>query len=407
MRISVVSSLYPGRSAGEAINLHVLVQVLGELGHDVEFFRVDVPGRRAQNSPPSDLDCGFTSLAARRSPFSLRYSVWDTDAELTGTLVDHVQRHGAKLVIILGWEVLSLVDTAKLNSVRQIVLLGDPLHAVFLRRLENYIVGHLAGENKVKGIARNIYRMLLTLYTVAKFRLIERRIRKFEWGYATAAHHARFYAGINPNIVYHPSPVLGPGRDDIEEMIEAKARAREVSFLFIGHNLTGTSSTAGMRYLDRVFGMMEQSLGSQRPWKLIIAGQFFNAPDANFEEISSRLMRSDRVEIVGPVDLAQIAGDVSVLINTVPHRLGNRTRIASAFAFGIPAISHVAAVSGMPSLETDGGALLFRTEKEFSRCVKRIAGDRDLYRRLAKEASKSYRKYYSKENLKRVLEQRL
>jgi Glycosyl transferases group 1 len=112
------------------------------------------------------------------------------------------------------------------------------------------------------------------------------------------------------------------------------------------------------------------------------------------------------VETLGHVDLESTAPRVTVLLNTIPHRLGNRTRIASCFAYGIPTLSHVAAVSGMPSL-ADAGAVLFETEAEFLAGARSLIEDRALYRRLSAEAYASFQSLYSMESLRSFLAERV
>jgi hypothetical protein len=307
-------------------------------------------------------------------------------------------------VALYGYEPLGALQLDLLPPhIRKIILLGDPYPQVGLERIRNGWEALKEGEGSRLPAWRDfLSNSLSSLLDSARWRSISPKIALFDWGYATAAHHAAYYRRFNDRVVYRPSPVLGPETVDVAAAIETRTASPVVTFLYVGHNLAGTSNTAGIRYLGRLLQVLEGVSVPGRSWRVLIAGGMKNMDEA----VLARLKDKGRVETLGHVDLETTAPQVTVLLNTIPHRLGNRTRIASCFAYGIPTLSHVAAVSGMPSL-ADAGAVLFETDAEFLQGARSLLADRALYRRLSNEAYASFQSLYSMESLRGFLRERL
>jgi hypothetical protein len=307
-------------------------------------------------------------------------------------------------VVFYGYEPLGAVQLDLLSPhIKKIILLGDPYPLVAFERIRNGWEALKEAEgNRLTAWRDFLSNSLSSVLDSARWRSVTPKIALFDWGYATAAHHAAYYRRFNDRVVYRPSPVLGPAGVDVPAAIEARVESPVVTFLYVGHNLAGTSNTAGIRYLSRLLQVLEGVSVPGRSWRVLIAGGTKNMDDA----VLARLRDGGRVETLGHVDLESIAPKVTVLLNTIPHRLGNRTRIATCFAYGIPTLSHVAAISGMPSL-TGGGAVLFETDAEFQAGARSLLEDRALYRRLSGEAYASFQNLYSMESLRGLLAERL
>jgi hypothetical protein len=394
MRIAVASSGYPGPSGGSNIILLVTMQALVSLGHDVRHVKLEIRGQ-ASSSP------GPLPFASQRLAVD---SFQRVDPEASAALVQELTAWNTDAVAFYGYEPLGALQLDLLPPhIRKIILLGDPYPQVGLERIRNGWEALKEGEGSRLPAWRDfLSNSLSSLLDSARWRSISPKIALFDWGYATAAHHAAYYRRFNDRVVYRPSPVLGPETVDVAAAIETRTASPVVTFLYVGHNLAGTSNTAGIRYLGRLLQVLEGVSVPGRSWRVLIAGGMKNMDEA----VLARLKDKGRVETLGHVDLETTAPQVTVLLNTIPHRLGNRTRIASCFAYGIPTLSHVAAVSGMPSL-ADAGAVLFETDAEFLQGARSLLADRALYRRLSNEAYASFQSLYSMESLRGFLRERL
>jgi hypothetical protein len=394
MRIAIASSGFPGPSGGSAITLFVFMQALSSLGHDVRYVKLDIRGETP--SSPDALPFPTHRLAVD--------SFQRVDPEASAALVRELTAWNTDAVAFYGYETLAALQFDLIPAhIQKIILLGDPYPQVGLERIRNgWETLKEAGGRRFPAWRRFASNAFSNLLESARWRPISRKIALFDWGYATAAHHARYYRRFNDRVVYRPSPVLSPATVDVSAAIEARTASPVVTFLYVGHNLAGTSNTAGIRYLARLLQRLEEVAVPGRSWRLLMAGGMRNMDAA----VLARLKDSGRVETLGHIDLESTAPRVTVLLNTIPHRLGNRTRIASCFAYGIPTLSHVAAVSGMPSL-ADAGAVLFETEAEFLAGARSLLEDRALYRRLSTEAYASFQSLYSMESLRGFLAERL
>jgi glycosyltransferase involved in cell wall biosynthesis len=394
MRIAIASTGFPGPSGGSAITMLVLMQALSSLGHDVRFVKLDIRGQAPSVAGP------FPFPTHRLAVDSFRTA----DPEATAALVRDLNEWKTDAVFFYGYETLAALEFGLLPPhIRKIILLGDPYPLVGLESIRNgWETLKERGATSPLEWRNFLSNSCSSLLENLRWRSTSRKIALFDWGYATAAHHAAYYRRFNNRVVYRPSPVLGPATVDVAAAIETRTESPVVTFLYVGHNLAGTSNTAGIRYLARLLQVLERVSVPGRSWRLLIAGGTGKMDDA----VLARLKDGGRVETLGHVDLESTAPRVTVLLNTIPHRLGNRTRIASCFAYGIPTLSHVAAVSGMPSL-ADAGAVLFETDAEFLEGARSLIEDRALYRRLSTEAYASFQRLYSMEALRGFVAERL
>lgn len=392
-RIALIASGYPGSSGGSMINMRTLIDALLSLGHTVTFIKLDV----IQDSVmPSDLGVNVRQYRSSLNPVKLSFRPSHTDGGLTNSIQNFLFDEKVDLIILYGYEPLALLDVDSFVGCRKIILLGDPYHLVVFQQVKNLSLtgGWKLDDDIVRNIIRFLPRLCLAPFrntaVFVKWYLITRRLKKFEWGYATAAHHAEWYRKFNKSIDYQPSPVIGPSVLDVNDLIEKRAAFDMVYILYMGHALTGTSNTAGMTALVNLTKKMCKGISIGRPWKLLIAGGYVT------ELLRNLFTDNEHVDFVGYVDLSNISAKVSVLLNVIPHRLGNRTRIASAFAYAIPTISHCAALYGMPSLRHENsGALVFENDEDCIRRLNQLLSDSVMYRKYALDARRSYEQLYS------------
>lgn len=398
MHVSVVAAGYPSASGGAPINLAVLIQALQALGHAVDFVKLDFDG---STTPPADMPCDVVAMSPATNPHDVRHGLSNYDRVLTDRLRHHFHHRGSGAAFFYGSEPTAIVDVRSIPGVQAVAALGDPAHLVVAERIRNDVVLFLhRPEVRPRQLAGTALRTGRHLANVVRWRLLMKHLAAFDWGYATAAHHARLYARVNPRIAYHPSPVLdGPPEPVVLRHIEERVKRADFTALYIGHNLGGTSNTAGVRSLLRLL----DRAGADRPMRLIVAGGLQWLEDHTLRALQAR----PEVTITGDVDLHAVGPAIDVVVNTIPHPLGNRTRIAACAAHGIPAISHRAALHGMPTLESDGGTLLYETPDEFLRAMERVTNDASLRKTISLSAYASYRRWYSRENLTRMLDVRL
>ena len=391
----VVSPTYPSASGGSAINLRVLVQALRALEYSVHFVKLDI-GDVDVRSDPSTVD----EFAAQHRVAAAR--LWSLDAEATARIAAIARDAGTQIALFQGYESIAVLDPMRIGAGLRGIVLGDPYELVCLERARNAIVDC---QSDPLGIARAVRSVQREIGKARKWSRIARRLRVFDFGYATAAHHARRYQRINPRINYQPSPVLAPrlSVSVVADTMEAKIASPEFRLLYIGHNLGGTSNRVGVRDLVRLLAAASRVTVPGRSWRVLLAGDAEAMP----AWAKGLLQRDQRVSWLGPVDLDSVMGEVHVLLNPISRPLGNRTRIASAFAHGVPAFSHRVALAGMPSLDEVGGALLFETPEEFAAHLSLLMTDDGVYRRLVREAARSYESLYSAANLARCLNAQL
>jgi|SRR3989339_436902 len=400
MKILFVASGYPGQSGGSMINMLVLTRALKELGHDVFLYKIDI-GK--ESTIPMDIECSVIKMFTNIIPGNLKYFFNKKDYLLTNNLSETIERKNINLLIVYGNEALYLLDFKVINKIRKFILLGDPQHLVIEEKINNIInwlktvfyKNPLLAVFKLANAIRNCL-IFKTKYFIWKN--VFKEISVFDWGYATASHHSKYYKTINPNIVYQPSPVLVAEDVDVLTMIEEKKKSEKINFLYIGHNLGGTSNFAGLLHFLKLFKVISNNEIFKNKFKVYIAGDI----SMLVNDVRKELESFEFVNVLGSIDISKYASDIHVLLNTIPHTLGNRTRIASLFAYGIPAISHVAAIFGMPSIK-EKGVLLYEDDKSFSECVKKVISDKNLYYKLSQDAFNSYKELYSIDNLKATL----
>jgi len=378
------------------INLHVLTAALQSLGHNLVFLKVDLPGRATQDDCERDYEA--VNFRAARHPLHKNPWWWQVDKTLKRQLESFVENQRLDGVIQYGADLLSLLG-GRIAQASNWVILGDPPHLVQREALAMRVREHLDANKSPWRPWRWRIRQKISEYN---WRWIYHRLKAFDGGYATAAHHADFFARENSNIFYQPSPVIGNEEFDIKASVSSKLGNMPRRMLMIGHNLSGTSNSYGMADLQKYTALFAGEQCFADRWRLVVAGGGLSDAHAQI------LRKMPFVEIVGKVDLANYAKNVSVLLNTIPHELGNRTRIAACFAHGIPAVTHSAAISGMPSLaEADGGALIYSNPSECLGHIRALDDDwGNMCLRLSVEAFKSYCGLYSKSSLEGFLRRR-
>lgn len=379
MKVSIFSTTVPGHSGGSAINLQVLQGALKDLGHEVQFQQITTPATSTSKT--------INAYNARIEPHSLKYFFSSYDFALSKQINEFCATNATEIAVLYGMEALSLVRLE--GSAKKWILLGDPYHLVAWEKIKNAVSDWLA--NPMLGsffrLASNVIKQFLF---IIYWKRQLKKVAGFDFGYATAAHHAKLYQRFNPKIEYKPSPVLGAS-DTYSRKIPNK-----FCFLYMGHNLSGTSNTAGVRELMLLRNYLNSNSNiKNNDWKIWIAGD----PSNLSKELAESIKADSRLELKGVIELEKEANHISVLLNTIPHTLGNRTRIASCFAFGIPAISHRAAILGMPGLSNHGGAIIYNNDQEFLKSCETVLNNSSILEDLSTECLSVYREHYSKDSL--------
>lgn len=401
MKVLLISSGYPGTSGGSAINMLVLLQVLHEMSCYVHFYKIDI---KQVSSNSQTLPCKISKSLTNIMPGAIRHPFGKKDWFLTKKVYEIISHEDIDLVIVYGYEPLFLIDFKQFKEIKKFILLGDPYHLVVQERFKNVVKLFRSGFSlNLAYVSYQLLRIIKNYFHTriqsAIWKRTAREIAIFDFGYATAAHHASYYRTINPNIIYQPSPVLGSNELNVLQMVGNKKNIESLTFLYIGHNLGGTSSLAGLMQCINLFQKISEDSSLNGRFKVFIAGETKTIS----QNIKDKIDGFKFVRILGHIDITEYVPQIFVLLNTITNTLGNRTRIASFFAFGIPAISHMSATFGMPLLKEHGGVLLYEDDESFLNCIKEIILDRDLYYQLSLDAYRAFVEFYSKDNLKRTL----
>jgi glycosyltransferase involved in cell wall biosynthesis len=193
---------------------------------------------------------------------------------------------------------------------------------------------------------------------------------------------------------YFPNPVesqpLTPDWFPHRDRLLRETAPRRI--LMVGY-LRGIATQTGLRLLaDEVLPALSarSDLGE---WEVhIVGGGELPA------ELKAKLANDPRVRLRGFVDdLAAEYQRAHVNLVTVSERLGFRTRLVEAFAYGAPSVVHENNRSGMPELLDQENVLLAATGEGLARAVTRLLTDDALRARLEWNARKTYEERLSVE----------
>ena len=200
-------------------------------------------------------------------------SLWRASPVATSALNVFFKDYDIQQAFFYGYECLTAFHFDSMNVARKIILLGDPYHLVAWERVRNIWADWSVNRRFSLGRLKiNVRQSLHELRNSLRWRGMSRKVKHFDWGYATAAHHADYYARFNSAVTYRPSPVLGPGNANVQVMMKSRSASQDLNFLYIGHNLGGTSNSAGMQSLMQLLSAAVTVEVRNRPWKIFVAG---------------------------------------------------------------------------------------------------------------------------------------
>ena len=216
-----------------------------------------------------------------------------------------------------------------------------------------------------------------------------------------AAHHAEWLRRRGAaGCVYLRTPVADPGLrwPAAREQQRAHDRPR---LLLIGH-LRGISTQEGLDAFARsALPRLEEALGPEG-FEVRLAGGYEAPPHLR------KALDRPAVRFLGHVKQpdAEFAGaDALVVPTSIP--LGTRVRILSAFSYGCPVVAHEANARGIPELAHESNVLLARTGRDLADGFLRLAGDRELQRRLEMQGRETYERFFAPEVAAGQIEQAL
>lgn len=193
---------------------------------------------------------------------------------------------------------------------------------------------------------------------------------------------------------YFPNPVesqpLTPDWFPTRERLLRETAPRRI--LMVGY-LRGIATQTGLRLLaDEVLPALS-ALPGLGEWEVhIVGGGELPA------ELKAKLSNDPRVRLRGFVDdLAAEYQRAHVNLVTVSERLGFRTRLVEAFAYGAPSVVHENNRYGMPELEDGENALLAATGEGLADAIARLLMNAGLRAHLERNARKTYEERLSVE----------
>ncbi|MFN0086389.1 MAG: glycosyltransferase family 4 protein [Blastocatellia bacterium] len=193
---------------------------------------------------------------------------------------------------------------------------------------------------------------------------------------------------------YFPNPVdskpLSPDWFPARERLLRETAPRRI--LMVGY-LRGIATQTGLHLLaDEVLPALlaRSELGQ---WEVhVVGGGELPA------ELQAKLATHPRVRLRGFVDdLAAEYQRAHLNLVTVSERLGFRTRLVEAFAYGSPSVVHANNRYGMPELQDGENVLLAGSGEDLARAIARLLTDDALRSRLEQNARKTYEERLSVE----------
>jgi len=203
-------------------------------------------------------------------------------------------------------------------------------------------------------------------------------------------------------VVYVPHCMPGP--EDPGAVNQEPEHADSYRLLIMG-SLKGATSRLGFEYLlDQLLPRLRAVCGSlDRPIRIRIVGH-----GEMLASLRTRLMLQSEVEF-GPFASTREAiereyATCHAVLVPIPVKVGFRTRIAEAFAYGKCVIAHSANCQGMPEVVDQVNAMCAEDPGELAQRIITVLGDRTLRQILGNSARQTFLNHYSLEAMKRSVE---
>lgn len=358
------------------------LETLRQLG--VEVLDVPLPAATAQTRAPHQRVAAFLQPAPAALFPTMR---------VAATVQAHLERIQPDVVLAGNYEGLAVVDGFTRAPI--MVLFGDPHHLVVFHRwwAMKERVSVWVNLKTGAGVLRLV---------VVEVPQLRRMLRRCAAVGATAAHHAAWFGRLaGQPCLYLPSPVEDRAGAQWRERRAQATPNRVPRVLAIGH-LGQTVTLPGIRmFLRDVLPVLDRELGPDGV-EVHFIGHTKGAP-AELLRLAERRQTLRIRGFVEPIDDDLWSAEVVLALNPTP--LGNRLRIATAFAFGCCVVSHQANQLGMPALRHDHNVLLADTGRGVARQLVRALRDPELRQRLGAHARSTYEREYGNSVCARVEEQ--
>lgn len=162
------------------------------------------------------------------------------------------------------------------------------------------------------------------------------------------------------------------------------------TFLFLG-NLVGLGSRSGFHFMCQMLYPELLRIWGKGGFRILICGMH-ELPAWIKEQVAGR----PELEFLGFVeDLEDLMAGCHAVIVPIDVPVGNRTRIITAMAAGVPVIAHTNTALGNPDLRSGETCLLAATGKQFAAHMRKAAEDIGYCRRLTGNALSAYERSFS------------
>jgi glycosyltransferase involved in cell wall biosynthesis len=318
-------------------------------------------------------------------------------AFLGRTAAARVQQHLERAApdVVLAGHYEGLAATYGFSRAPVMTLFGDPYHLPPLYRWWYTKEQRSLRLNVKEGLGP------VRIY-LAQVPRLRRMMRACSVLGATAAHHSKWFSRVAGRpCLYLPSPVEDRAGSDWRERRARMHPNSPPRILAIGH-LGQTVTIPGLKlFVRQVLPRLDQEFGPEG-FEVHFIGSVTDAPRELLEAAARRSNIRLR-GIVDPIDDELLRGDVVLALN--PVRLGNRVRIATAFAFGCCVVSHTANRFGMPELRHEENLLLAEHGPQIARELIRALRDPALRQRLGDGGRRTYERDYGDAACAKVEEQ--
>lgn len=304
---------------------------------------------------------------------------------------DYVQKIAAfKPDAVLSFDIVAaaVMDKAFLGSAKRIVWLGDLNFQTYWYHALYGMKEHVLNIFKVPPIWilsrlwRNFYKRLLSKMDdcIVSSKSSESELKKL---------------GITSQYLPYPWP-------------EAKPTGKKVpqhflpSFLFCG-TLSGLGSRSAFHFLLRsLYPKLLKDWG-KGAFAIFICGAR-TLPDWVIRAIAT----TPEIQFLGFVDdLAALMSSCHAVIVPIDVPVGNRSRIITAMAAGVPIITHRNTVLGNPDLIDGETCCLAENPEEFAKCMRRAYKEREAVLHMTLSARAVYEKKFKPDAASRMLVDRI
>lgn len=375
MRIAVVCQGMPHPSRGASLVIyHSYIRGLVEAGHSVRLFILDggpagpEPGALAELTETlGHLGEFSASRVAGFPPTRHKLTGIDIDVALAKTLVDGIAATQPDVILCFDWIAAALTLDARAPRV---VWLGDlqfetlPWHTRFA--LE-------------EGSRRYDRLLLLPLRINQLKQFYVRNLRGAKVIVSSKSSEDCFAAlGISTRYLPYAWPAL-----DVHA--PTRPKSEHPTFLFSG-TLQALGSRSAFHSLFRQIYPRTRDLFGAKGFEILVTG-LGKLPDW----VAAELARRPEIHFMGYVDdLAAVMSACDAFIAPIDVPVGNRTRIITCMAAGLPVVAHPFTALGNPLLKDRETCLLAADPEEFAAKMAEVARDATLACAIARKAHVAY-----------------